>query len=189
MARRTILYCGDPVLARKARRIREIDDELLQLLRDMEETMLAADGLGLAAQQVGVPVAVVTVRQSPDVEEVLGLINPEIVAAEGEQVGGEACLSLPTLRGTVARPRRVVVNALDSSGRAIVVEGEGLMARCLAHELDHLEGRLFIDMVQPDTLVWMRPDETAESGYREEPTTVEEARAAFDRLRKQRGGR
>lgn len=189
MARRTIVYCGDPVLTRKARRIREIDDELLQLLADMRETMLAADGLGLAAAQVGEPVAAVTVRKGPDVEEVLSLINPRIVEAEGEQVGTEACLSLPTLRGIVARPRRVVVEAFDPSGRAITIEGEGLMARCLAHELDHLAGRLFIDVVQPDSLVWVRPDDSEERGYREDPTTVEEARAAFERLRREREGR
>lgn len=189
MARRAIVYCGDPVLARKARRIREIGEDLHELLADMEETMLAADGLGLAAAQVGVPIAAVTIRQGPDVEEVLALINPEIVEAEGEQVGTEACLSLPTLRGIVVRPRRVVVEAFDPTGRPITIEGEGLMARCLAHELDHLAGTLFIDVVRPETLVWVRPDETEEAGYREEATTVEEARAAFERLRQPSEGR
>jgi len=189
MARRTILYCGDPILARKARRIREIDDALHELLHDMEETMIAADGLGLAAAQVGELIAAVTVRRGADTEEVLGLINPEIVEAEGEQAGTEACLSLPTLRGTVVRPQRVVVEAFDAAGKSITIEGEGLMARCLAHELDHLAGRLFIDVVRPDSLVWVRPDDTEEDGYREESTTVEEARAAFERLRKQREGR
>ncbi|MGD9496349.1 MAG: peptide deformylase [Armatimonadota bacterium] len=189
MAVRPIVYCGDPVLRRKATRIREIDEAVLELLEDLRQTMLEASGLGLAAAQIGVPVTAIVVLHDPESDEVLKLINPRIVESEGEQDGTEACLSLPTLRGVVIRPQRVVVEAVSPRGDPIQLEGEGLMARCLAHELDHLQGRLFIDIVEPDTLCWIRPDESEEAGYRTEPTTVEEARAAFDRLRRQREGR
>ncbi len=188
MALRRILYCGDPILSRKAGRIHEMDDGVVELLRDLRETMLEAGGLGLAAAQIGVPLAAVTVLRDPESDSVLKLINPRIVEQEGEQEGSESCLSLPTLRGVVIRPARVVVEALDLNGEVIRAEGEGLMARCLAHEVDHLDGRLFIDSVEPDSLCWLRPDESEEAGYRTEPTTVEEAREAFDRLRKQREG-
>lgn len=187
MAVRRIVYCGDPVLRRKARKVRQIDHELDSLVNDLAETMLEQNGLGLAAAQVGVPVAIVVIRRDPEEEETIELINPRIIEAEGEQEGGEGCLSLPTLRGTVVRPDRVVVEAVDREGEEIVIEGEGLMARCLAHELDHLAGRLFIDVVESDSLYWMTPDEDEQSGYRLEKTTLEEAEEAFRRLRKQRG--
>ncbi len=185
MAVREIVYCGDPVLRETARRVRRINDEIIQLLDDLSETMLKANGLGLAAEQLGATDAVVVVRGGPETDDFIELINPRIVEREGEQEGAEGCLSLPTLRGTVLRPNRVVVEAVDRDGEDIVVEGEELIARCLAHELDHLEGRLFIDLVEEDSLSWMRPDEDEPGGYRFESTTLEEAREAFDRLRKQ----
>ena len=188
MAVRRILYCGDPTLRRKARRLRDIDEDVIRLLDDLRDTMQHASGLGLAAAQIGRPVAAVTVLRDPESERVLKLINPRIIESEGEQEGTEACLSLPTLRGMVIRPARVVVAALDPSGNPITLEAEGLMARCLAHELDHLEGRLFIDAVEPDTLCWLRPDDNEESGYRTEPTSVEEAQEAFNRLRARQEG-
>jgi peptide deformylase len=187
-AMRRILYCGDPILRRPASRVRRIDDEVCSLLDDMAETMVRADGLGLAAPQVGVSNAIVTIRTDPDSDTVLELINPRIVEVEGEQEGAEGCLSLPTLRGIVLRPMRVLVQATDREGEEIEVEGEGLMARCLAHELDHLAGKLYIDLADPDSLCWMRPDEREELGYRTEPVSVEEARAAFNRMRESQKG-
>lgn len=188
MAVRRIVYCGDPVLRRKASRVRRIDDEICSLLDDLTETMLEADGLGLAAAQVGVPTSVVVVRRGADSDSVIELINPRIIEVEGEEAGMEGCLSLPTLRGEVIRPARAVVEAVDREGDEIFVEGEGMMARCLSHELDHLVGRLFIDAVEPESLCWLRPDEREEGGYRSEPTTLDEAEAAFERLREQRKG-
>ncbi|MGC9317555.1 MAG: peptide deformylase [Armatimonadota bacterium] len=189
MAVRRIVYYGDPALRRSAKRVRRIDDEIVQLVRDLRETMLQAGGMGLAAEQIGEPLAVVTVLRDPEENDVIGLINPRIVEQEGEQEGSEGCLSLPTLRGTVIRPEHVVVKAVDISGEEVTVEGHNLMARCLAHELDHLEGMVFTDRAEPDSLCWVRPDENEESGYRTEPTTLEEAEEAFERLRSQRGER
>ena len=188
MAVRRIVYCGHPALRRNAQRVREIDADTLKLLEDLAETMLEQNGLGLAASQVAVPEAIVVVRSDPDSDETVELINPRIIEEEGEQEGSEGCLSLPTLRGTVLRPESVVVEAMDREGAKIVVQGEGLMARCLAHEVDHLHGRLFIDTVDADSLCWMTPDSDEESGYRLEKTTVEEAKKAFDRLTRQQEG-
>ncbi len=187
---RRIMYCGDPVLRRRASRVRRIDDGVCKLLDDMATTMLEANGLGLAAAQVGEPVSVVVIRadEDGDTEDVIELINPKIIEVEGEQDGPEGCLSLPTLRGSVVRPAWAVVEAIDREGNEIAVEGQAMMARCLSHELDHLFGRLFIDVVDPESLCWLRPDEREDTGYRTEPTTVEEARAAFDRMREQRKG-
>ncbi|MFO8082456.1 MAG: peptide deformylase [Armatimonadota bacterium] len=188
MAVRRIVYCGDPVLRRKAPRVRRIDDEICSLLDDMAETMLENEGLGLAAAQVGESAAVVVLRRGAESSDVIELINPRIVEREGEERGMEGCLSLPTLRGEVVRPARVIVEGVDREGEEIAVEGEGMMARCLAHELDHLAGTLFIDAVEAESLCWLRPDEREETGYRSEPTTLEEAEAAFERLRQQREG-
>lgn len=187
---RRITYCGDPVLHRPASRVREIDDSVRKLLDDMGRTMFEADGLGLAAAQVGVPLAVVVIRADADAEDdsLIELINPRMIEVEGEADGYEGCLSLPTLRGAVIRPARAVVEAIDREGNEIVIEGEGIMARCFAHELDHLAGRVFIDVVDPESLCWLRPDEREDTGYRTEPTTLDEARKSFDRLREQRKG-
>lgn len=186
MAMREVLICGEPVLRRRAKRVKNIDGRIIELLRDMAETMLENSGLGLAGPQVGESRAVIVVRPDAEEEDVLELINPRIVETEGEEEGLEGCLSLPTLRGTVIRPERVAVEAITPEGEEVVVEGDGLMARTLAHEVDHLVGKLFIDQVEPDSLVWLRPDDSEESGYRLDPTTMEEAMAAFDRLRKRR---
>lgn len=182
MAVREITYCGEAVLRRTARKIREIDDELVRLVGDMMNTMGPAAGMGLAAPQVGASVAVTTVWMDTEGEEISALINPKIVKSEGEEESFEGCLSLPTLRGIVPRPTNVVVEAVNLDGEEIVIEAEGILAHCLAHEIDHLRGKLFIDEVDQDTLVWMRPDEREESGYRFDPTTLAEATDAFARL-------
>jgi peptide deformylase len=188
MAVRRIVYFGDPVLRRKASRVRRIDDEICSLLDEMAETMLENEGLGLAAAQVGESTAVVVVRRGAESDGVIELINPRIVESEGEERDVEGCLSLPTLRGEVVRPTSVAVEAVNREGEEIAVEGEGMMARCLVHELDHLAGTLFIDAVEADSLYWLRPDDREDTGYRSEPTTLEEAEASFERLRQQREG-
>lgn len=187
MALRKILVCGDPLLRMKAKRIRHMDDELLQMLDDMVETMLAAPGIGLAAPQIGQSVRAIVVGElsGEDDEErpkVHRLLNPRIVEAEGQVEAAEGCLSLPTLQGIVLRPQRVVVEALGRDGEPLQLEATGWSARAISHEIDHLDGKLFIDLAQPDSLAWMVPDEDAESGYRLQPVSKQEALDAFQRL-------
>ena len=188
MPTREILICGDPVLRKKATRIREITDDLVRLIEELTATMMEAPGVGLAAPQVGESVRAIVVR--PDVDEdseVMCLINPEIVQRSDENEEGlEGCLSLPTLHGTVARSAAVTARGLDLSGETITVEAEGLLARALQHEIDHLDGVLFLDLVEPESLGWLVPDEKEEHGYRFEDATVEEVLVVFERLRRQR---
>jgi len=185
MAKRKILICGDPILRRKAERVRQIDEQIRQLLEEMVETMLEAPGIGLAAPQIGISCRCIVVRDKADseAERIYKLINPRVLARRGEQIGYEGCLSLPTLQAEVRRPQQIVVQAWDENGEPLRIEAEGLLARCILHEIDHLDGVLFIDRANPKTLAWMLPDENEEEGYRLEPTTVQEALAAFERLR------
>lgn len=148
MAVREIRILGDPVLRAPAEPVAEVDDEVRRLIDDMLETMYEADGVGLAAPQVGVGrrIIVVDVRE-PDVPP-FGLINPGIVERSEElERGEEGCLSIPGLREIVERPARVVVEGIDRDGTPRRIEAEGLLARCLQHEVDHLDGILFLDRV------------------------------------------
>ena len=122
----------------------KFDLRLWLLLRDMKETMNKADGVGLAAPQVGIlrRVIVIDVGDGP-----IELVNPEIIEAEGEQAGAEGCLSIPGRTGYVVRPNKVKVKAQDRNGKPFEIEGEGLLARALCHEIDHLDGRLYIDVM------------------------------------------
>ena len=147
---RPILRLGEPVLQRPALPVKSIDDHVLALVDDMVATMHHAPGVGLAAPQIGVDLRVfvvdVSVGASP--HELHVLINPKFVEREGMQLEEEGCLSLPGFNATVARPARVVVRGLDRSGRRVEVEGRGVLARALQHEMDHLDGRLFVDRLR-----------------------------------------
>lgn len=147
MALREILLYPDPVLRRRATEVESFDGELARLVDDLAATMLAAPGVGLAAPQVGVSlrVAVVNVGAGTPEDRLHVLVNPRLVAVEGLQAEEEGCLSIPGLSEKVARPRRVVVEARDRAGEPVRIEGEGLLARALCHEIDHLDGILFID--------------------------------------------
>ncbi len=147
MAVLEILQFPHPALRQKAQPVAEIDDRIRRLAADMIETMVRAPGVGLAANQVGVPVRVVVVDLSAgeDPDARLVLVNPEIVCGEGSICMEEGCLSVPDLRENVTRCSRVVVRGLDLDGRPVEVEGEELLAVALQHELDHLDGILFID--------------------------------------------
>lgn len=142
-------YERDEVLRKKARPVERIDDRILTLLDDMAETMYNAEGVGLAAPQVGILRRVVVIDVG---EGIIELINPEIIEQEGEQVAIEGCLSIPGLSGMVKRPARVVVSALNRHGERIEIEGIDLLARALCHEIDHLDGILYVDKVEPGTL-------------------------------------
>lgn len=142
-------YERDEVLRKKARPVERMDDRILTLLDDMAETMYNAEGVGLAAPQVGILRRVVVIDVG---EGIIELINPEIIEQEGEQVAIEGCLSIPGLSGMVKRPARVVVSALNRHGERIEIEGTDLLARALCHEIDHLDGILYVDKVEPGTL-------------------------------------
>ena len=147
MALRNILTQEEPALYKKCRKVTEFNPRLHQLLDDMAETLQQANGVGLAAPQVGVlrRAALVLETNVPEGEDeyVIELINPEILEASGEQEGAEGCLSVPGEYGLVKRPAKVKVKAQDRFGNWFEVEGEGLTARCFCHELDHLEGIVF----------------------------------------------
>ena len=144
-----ILKFPHPVLRRRAREIEEIDDRIRTLAMEMTETMYRAPGIGLAAPQVGVSERLIVVDLSCGEQEghLLTLVNPEIIFSEGEIEMEEGCLSVPELNEKVVRPGRVVVRGLDLEGRTLEVTGEELMAVALQHEIDHLDGILFIDHI------------------------------------------
>ncbi len=153
MAIRPIELLGSPALREVAREVDSFDDELAALVRDMFETMYHADGIGLAGPQVGVPlrVTVLDVREGQDEEGVkLALVNPRVVEnGRAKDRAPEGCLSIPGIEGVVERPSEVVVEAFDPGGDPVRVEASGLLARARQHEIDHLDGILFIDRVSP----------------------------------------
>ena len=154
MALRNILVEGEERLRKKSRPIENIDDRILTLLDDMAQTMYENNGVGLAAPQVGV------LRQAVIVdigEGLIELINPQIVETEGAQSGEEGCLSIPGVVAIVERPQKVVVKALDRSGKEVTYTAEGFLARAFCHEIDHLSGTLYIDY--PHQIVSTQEDE------------------------------
>jgi peptide deformylase len=150
MARRILTY-GHPILREATRPVANLNGDLDRLIDDMVETMVAAPGMGLAANQVGSlhRVFVANPSEDHDPSRLLVVINPELVEADGELVTEEGCLSIPDFRDEVRRARRVLVRGLDRAGRPIEVEGEDLLARIFQHELDHLNGVLFVDRLSP----------------------------------------
>lgn len=144
MAIRRIVLEGDEALRKKSRPVESFDEKLFTLLGDMAETMYAANGVGLAAPQVGVLRRVVVIDVG---EGLIELVNPKIMAFSGEQEDVEGCLSSPGEYGYVKRPKYVIVKAQDRHGKTFTIKGEDLLARAFCHEIDHLDGRLFKDLV------------------------------------------
>lgn len=142
MAIRTIRLKDDEILRKKSRDVKEINEKILTLLDDMAETMYDAEGVGLAAPQVGVLKKLVVIDVG---EGLIELINPTIIETKGEKVFNEACLSVPGESGNVLRPEYARIEALNRDGEKIVVEGEDVLAVALCHEIDHLDGILYID--------------------------------------------
>ena len=161
MAIRTILTQGDSALSKICHPVTRFDDRLADLLDDLKETLEEAGGMGLAAPQVGIlrRAAVVVLEDESMVE----LINPEIIAQEGEQVGWEGCLSLPGMWGKVSRPNWVRVRAQDRDGNWFETEGEEMTARCLCHEIEHLDGHLYVEHIDH-----FLSDEELEAYYEEQ---------------------
>ncbi|MCC6610476.1 MAG: peptide deformylase [Burkholderiales bacterium] len=145
MATLTVLRYPDERLHTVAQPVREVDEEIRQLVRDMAETMYAAPGIGLAATQVNVHRRVIVIDISEARDELLVLVNPEILATEGVQECEEGCLSVPGVYEKVTRAEKVKVRALGADGRPFELEAEGLLAVCIQHEMDHLEGKVFVE--------------------------------------------
>ena len=164
MALRTIREYGDPVLTKKAKPIKEMTPKIEALIKDMLETLYDSGGVGLAAPQVGMLKRLVVIDISEEQNEPHILINPEIIESDGEQKGLEGCLSVPGKSGIVTRPNHVKVRALNEKMEPIEIEGVELMARAICHELDHLEGKIYVDLVEGelydnDDLVPVEDDE------------------------------
>lgn len=146
MALRNLRYEGDEILRKKSREINVVDDKIRTLLNDLVDTMYENDGVGLAAPQVGILKRAVVI----DVEDgnVYKMVNPKITKKSGEQVGQEGCLSVPETKGVVRRPMKVTVEYTDENGNDVTLDAEELLARAICHEVDHLDGILFVDRVK-----------------------------------------
>ncbi len=151
MAIRTILTWGHPTLHLPASRVQDIDDDLISLAADMVETMYAAPGIGLAAPQVSVSRRLIVIDLSAGAKkgDLIRMVNPEIVERHGEQRHVEGCLSIPGFDGSPRRPARVVVRGMDLEGAERIVDATGLLARAFCHEIDHIDGLLFVDRLSP----------------------------------------
>lgn len=159
MAIRQIRVMGDELLTKQCKEVTEITPKIKTLIEDMFDTMYEAQGVGLAAPQVGVRKRIVVIDVTEEGNEPLLLINPEIIETDGEQIGNEGCLSVPGQQAQVKRANYAKVKAYDADMKEITIEGEGLLARCLQHEIDHLEGHLYVERAEPGTLVYVDREE------------------------------
>ena len=157
MAIRTIRGEEDEILRKKSRTVEVIDDKIRELVDDMVETMHKYNGVGLAAPQVGILKRVIVIDLY-DGEEPLQLVNPKIIKAKGKQEVEEGCLSFPNEYAKMVRPKEVTVEALDRDGKKVIITGKDLLAQALAHEIDHLNGILFVDNMIPGTLEYIDPE-------------------------------
>lgn len=148
MALRKIRTLGDPVLKKVAKPVQEINEKIKELAYDMLDTMYTANGVGLAAPQIGVLKRIAVIDVSPEGNRPIVLINPEIIESSGSQTGDEGCLSVPGKAGTVTRPNEVTVRAYNLKNQEIIVKGTELLARALCHELDHLDGVVYVEKVE-----------------------------------------
>ncbi|MGA7672997.1 MAG: peptide deformylase [Nitrolancea sp.] len=182
MAALTVITEGDTRLRQKAIKIRRVDDEIRRLIKDMHETMKVEKGVGLAGNQVGVLRRVVVIgipeglEHEGDPEMKLSLVNPEIVRSNGRQVGTEACLSIPEWYGDVPRAMNVTVKARDENDREVRIKATGYLSRILQHEIDHLDGILFLDRVEDRSTLRHISDEEFEelAGEAEEEAANED---------------
>ena len=159
MAIREIREYGDEILRKKAREVENVDDKIRELLEDMIETMHKYNGVGLAAPQVGILKRVVVIDLYDD-NGPIRLINPRIIKEKGKQEVEEGCLSFPNQYAKMVRPEEVVAEALNEKGEKIKIKAKGLLAQAICHELEHLEGILFIDNMLPGTLEYVEPSST-----------------------------
>lgn len=159
MAIRTIREEGDEILRKVSRPVENVDDKIRELIRDMLETMYKFNGVGLAAVQVGVLKRILVIHTDYEKEKPVILINPQIIKEKGAQTCDEGCLSFPNKFAKVVRPEEIVVEGLDENGKKITVKGKGLLAQALSHEIDHLNGEVFVDKILPGTMEYVTPEE------------------------------
>lgn len=162
MAIRNIREIGDSVLTKVSREIKSVDKRLLVIIDDMLDTLYDAEGVGLAAPQIGILKRLVIVDVSEEGNDPIILINPEILETDGSQIGNEGCLSVPGKVGTVERPNYVKVKAFDRDMQEFVIEGTELLARALCHEIDHLDGILYVEKVTDEIRDIYQEDEEEE---------------------------
>ena len=149
MALLEILHFPDPRLRLKALPVTQVDDQVRQMVKDMLETMYQAPGIGLAATQVNIQLDVIVIDVSENKDQPLCLINPKIIESDGTEVMEEGCLSVPGFYENVTRAEKVKVQALNESGESFELEADDLLAVCIQHEMDHLQGKLFVDYLSP----------------------------------------
>lgn len=159
MALRTIRTWGDEILEKKCREVTEMKPRLRELIDDMFDTMYEADGVGLAAPQVGVLKKIIVIDVSEEGNQPIVLINPEILELSGEQTGQEGCLSVPGKAGIVTRANYAKVKAFDENMHEIIIEGDGLLARAIQHEVDHLSGVLYVTKVEGELMTAQETEE------------------------------
>ena len=157
MAIRQIREDGDEILRKKSKKVEEVNDKIREILNDMEETMHKYNGVGLAAPQIGLLKRLVVIDLYDD-KGTIKLVNPEIIKEKGTQEVEEGCLSFPNKYGKIVRPAQVTVIALDENGKEVKINAKGLLAQALSHEIDHLNGILFVDKVIPGTLETIEPE-------------------------------
>ena len=155
MAIRSIRTEEDPVLRKISRKVEKFDDRLFLILDDMRDTLIKSQGIGLAAVQIGILRRIVLVNMN---DRIVELINPEIIETEGKQIEAEACLSVPHKAGKTLRPKTVTIKAQNRDGKWCIYKGSDLLARCFCHELDHLDGKLYIDSLAPGEKVFFTND-------------------------------
>ncbi len=158
MAIRIIRKDGDEILRKKSREVEVVDEKIREILDDMVDTMHQFNGVGLAGPQIGILKRLVVIDLYDD-NGPIKLVNPKIIKQEGEQEVEEGCLSFPNEFAKIIRPAKVKIEALNENGKKITIKAEGLLAQAISHELDHLDGILFIDKIIPGTLEYVEPEE------------------------------
>ena len=158
MAIRIVREDGDEILRKKSREVEVVDDKIRQILDDMVDTLHNYNGVGLAGPQIGLLKRLVVIDLYDD-KGPIKLVNPRIIKQKGEQEVEEGCLSFPNQFAKIIRPLEVTIEALNENGKKIKLKGEGLLAQAISHELDHLDGILFVDKIIPGTLQYVEPDD------------------------------
>ena len=157
MAIRTIRTEGDEILKKKSKKVEVIDEKIIELINDMIETLHKYDGVGLAAVQVGILKQIVIIQEAED-KPIHVIINPEIISQSGTQIVEEGCLSFPNKFAKMERPENIKIRAINENGKKIEISGKGLLAQAISHEIDHLNGEVFIDKIIPGTLEIIKPE-------------------------------